>query len=90
MNRRSTKDDPIYPLLDFFNGSHEKLGAMQHKRYDNSGYRAARNRAAGARPDPPLRETLAHLMKFMLREGLIPQPRLGSVVGLNGTTEGAW
>ncbi len=90
MNRRSTKDDPIYPLLDFFNRSHEKLGAMQHKRYDNSGYRAARNRAAGARPDPPLRETLAHLMKFMLREGLIPQPRLGSVVGLNGTTEGAW
>jgi thioester reductase-like protein len=78
MNRRSTKDDPIYPLLDFFSRSQKKLTAMQHKRYDNSGYRAARNRAAGARPDPPLTETLAHLMKFMLREELVP-PRAESV-----------
>ena len=72
MNRRSTKDDPIYPLLDFFSRSHEKLSAMQRKRYDNRGYQAARNRANSARPDPALTETLAYLMTFMLREGIIP------------------
>ena len=73
MNRRSTKDDLIYPLLDFFNQSHPKLTAMSHKRYDNSGYRQARDRSSAARSDPSLTETVAHLMRFMLREGLIPQ-----------------
>jgi thioester reductase-like protein len=72
MNRLSTKKDPIYPLLDFFNRSHPKLTAMQHKRYDNSLYRKARDGEASTRPDPTLPDTVAHLMKFMLREGLIP------------------
>jgi len=84
MNRRSTKDDPIYPLLDFFSRSHPKLTAMQHKRYDNRDYRAARSRATSARPDPPLTETLAHLMKFMLREGIIP-PRGARVPADDGS-----
>jgi hypothetical protein len=73
MNRKSTKDDPIYPLLDFFNRSQSKFAAMQHKRYDNSGYRAAKNRLEAARKDPLLAETLAHLMTFMLRERMIPE-----------------
>ena len=73
MNRLSTKDDPIYPLLDFFNRSHPKLTAMQHKRYDNSGYRLARSASAAARPDPTLTDTVAHLVRFMHREGLVPQ-----------------
>jgi len=72
MNRRATRDDPIYPLLDFFNRSHSKIAAMQQKRYDNSGYRQARNGRRGGRPDPSLTETVAHLMRFMLGEGLIP------------------
>jgi thioester reductase-like protein len=76
MNRRSTKDDPIYPLLDFFNRSQAKLTAMQHKRYDNRGYREARSRFGAARPDPTLTETVAHLMRFMRREGLIPPDTL--------------
>ena len=70
MNRRSTKDDPIYPLLDFFNRSHAKISAMQHKRYDNSGYRTSRDRSPSARPDPTLTETVRHLMQFMVRERL--------------------
>jgi len=74
MNRRSTRDDPIYPLLDFFNRSHAKLAAMQHKRYDNSGYRLARSLSAGGRPDPSLNDTVRHLVGFMVREGIIPAP----------------
>jgi hypothetical protein len=76
MNRLGTKDDPIYPLLDFFNRSHRKLTAMQHKRYDNSRYRHARSASSAARPDPSLTDTVAHLMRFMRREGLIPPPAL--------------
>jgi thioester reductase-like protein len=71
MTRLGTKDDPIYPLLDFFNRSHTKLTAMQHKRYDNSRYRQARLASRGARPDPTLAATVAQLMRFMLREGLV-------------------
>jgi len=74
MNRRSTRDDPIYPLLDFFNRSHAKLTAMQHKRYDNSGYRQARSLAEGGRPDPTLTDTIAHLVRFLVTEGMIPEP----------------
>jgi thioester reductase-like protein len=72
MTRRSTKDDPIYPLVDFFNRSHAKLSAMSHKRYDNGGYRAVLRRCASARPDPRLDETVSYLMRFMAGEALIP------------------
>ena len=78
MNRRSTKDDPIYPLLDFFTRSHTKIAAMQHKRYDNSGYRSVRDRSPSARPDPSLTETVGHLMRFMLRERLAAPAQLPS------------
>jgi thioester reductase-like protein len=70
LNRRSTKQDPIYPLLDFFTRSHAKIAAMQHKRYDNSGYREVRDRSRAARRDPSLTETVGHLMRFMVRERL--------------------
>ena len=73
MNRRATKSDPIYPLLDFFNRSHEKIAAMQHKRYDNEGYRAARDRTGVGRADPTLGDTVDYLMAFLLKEGLIPR-----------------
>jgi thioester reductase-like protein len=74
MNRRSTKDDPIYPLLDFFTRSHPKIAAMSHKRYNNDGYREARDRSGGGRKDPSLAATVAYLMAFVLREGLVPPP----------------
>jgi thioester reductase-like protein len=74
MNRRSTKDDPIYPLLDFFNRSHPKIAAMSHKRYNNDRYRQARDRTGAGLSDPPLSLTVAYLIAFARREGLIPPP----------------
>src|SRR5262249_43921343 len=74
MKRRATADDPVYPLLDFFTRSQDKLAAMQHKRYNNDGYRAVRAERGASRPDPPLEETVSYLMEFMLREGIV-QPR---------------
>jgi thioester reductase-like protein len=74
MNRRSGKDDPIYPLLDFFNRSHPKIAAMSHKRYSNDGYRRARDLSGTGRNDPSLAATVAYLMTFVKREGLVPPP----------------
>ncbi len=71
MNRRCTSDDPLYPLLDFFNRSYWKIEAMQLKRYNNEQYRKARERSGRGRSDPPLRDTVSYLMLYMLRTGLI-------------------
>jgi thioester reductase-like protein len=71
MNRRATKQDPVFPLLDFFNRSHAKISAMARKRYDNDGYRRARDESGAGRPDPGLGATVAYLMEFMLREAMI-------------------
>src|SRR5205823_1886827 len=79
MNRRCTRDDPLYPLLDFVNQSHEKIAAMQFKRYNNDDYRAARDRSACGRRDPSLREIVSGIMTYMLTRGLIsPTTRMTS------------
>jgi thioester reductase-like protein len=74
MNRLCTKSDPLYPLLDFFNWSHPRISAMQHKRYDNSAYREARRQAGAIHGDPPLSKTLSYVMAYMTRERLIKPP----------------
>lgn len=40
--RRCTKDDPLFPLLDFLIGSVDSISSMEFKRYDSSRYQAAR------------------------------------------------
>jgi len=72
MKRRCTRDDPLYPLLEFFTRSHLKIAAMQHKRYNNDQYREARRLSSNARGDPPLEDTVSYLMDYMLREDMIP------------------
>ncbi len=71
MNRRCTRESPLYPLLDFFNRSHRKIAAMQLKRYNNDRYREARERTGEGRLDPSLRETVSYLMDYLVRERLI-------------------
>ena len=71
MNRRCTADDPLYPLLDFFNRSASKIAAMQLKRYRSDAYRDARARSRAGQPDPPLRQTVSAITDYMLRAGFI-------------------
>ena len=75
LNLRCRPHEPVYPLLDFFNRSAERLAAMQRKRYDSRAYRAARDRAPSSRRDPSLDEIAAQLVAFLVREGMIPPPR---------------
>jgi thioester reductase-like protein len=72
MNRRCTRDDLMYPLLDFFNRSHDKVAKMQNKRYDNSAYRRARA-TPGSMAEPTLDETVSYMVEYLLRERLIPK-----------------
>jgi thioester reductase-like protein len=71
INRRCTKEDPLYPLLDFFNRSASKIAAMQLKRYRNDEYRSARKRSGMGCGAPALKDTVAYMMSYMLNKGLI-------------------
>jgi hypothetical protein len=74
LRRRCTIDDPLYPLLEFFEHSHGKVAAMQDKRYYNDNYRRAKQLSGIERSDQSLEETVSYLMAYMLAEGLITGP----------------
>jgi thioester reductase-like protein len=69
--RRCTRDDLLFPLLDFLSGSVDNISAMEFKRYDNSSYQAARNSSPFGRPDPSLKDTVAGIVEFMKRNALV-------------------
>lgn len=69
--RRCRKEDLLFPLLDFLVGSVDNISAMEFKRYDNSGYQAARNASEWGIPDPPLEDVVNGILKFMNRKGII-------------------
>jgi thioester reductase-like protein len=77
--RRCTLDDPLFPLLDFLVNSVDNISSMEFKRYDNAGYRQAREASKNALPDPSLEDTVAGILRFMLANRLsdvsfIPEP----------------
>ena len=74
MNRRCTKADPLYPLLDFFNRSASKIAAMQLKRYSNRAYQEAREQSDMRRNDPTLAETVSYLLAYLRAQNLIDEP----------------
>jgi thioester reductase-like protein len=68
--RRCTRDDLLFPLLDFLVGSVDNISAMESKRYDNSSYQQARNASAWGAPDPSLDVTVRGILSFMARNGI--------------------
>jgi len=74
MRLRSTPDDLVYPLLDFFSRACPRIVAMQNKRYSNECYRAARD-ACGGQDEPSLSRTVSYLMSFLIEEGLVQLDR---------------
>ena len=73
MNKRCTRHDPVYPLLDFFNHCYEKIAAMQFKRYNNDRYKEAREQSGRGTAEPSLAETVSLIVNSMLRQGLITE-----------------
>jgi thioester reductase-like protein len=75
LNQRCTADDPVFPLLDFFNRSAGKIAAMQLKRYSSEVYQRERAHLADARPDPSLSQTGFYLLRYLRERGWIAQVR---------------
>ncbi len=80
--RRSTKDDLLFPLLDFLKGSVDSIASMEIKRYDSSSYQKARAACPAAMRDPSLEDTVSGILRFMRTEGIISlqTPLLGDSV----------
>ncbi len=72
--RRCTQEDFLFPLLDFLVGSVDNISAMEFKRYDSSQYQQARAATPWGRPDPSLADTVAGMLRFMQRTGMIDLP----------------
>jgi thioester reductase-like protein len=68
--RRCRREDLLFPLLDFLIRSVDNIASMEFKRYDNSIYRAARDRSPWGRRDPPLADTVSGILSFMERKGI--------------------
>lgn len=74
INRRSTKTDPIYPLVDFLTRSADKIERMADKLYDNAQYRQAREQAGVRFAEPQLVDTVHDVVRFLVQERLIAEP----------------
>lgn len=70
--RRCTRDDALFPLLDFLVESVDNIAAMEYKLYDNSCYRAARNSSPSGLQDAPLEDVVAGIIAFLRRKDLLP------------------
>ena len=73
--KRCTREDLLFPLLDFLVGSIDNISAMEFKRYDSADYQAARALTSAGRPDPSLEDTVLGMLRFMQRTGLVELPR---------------
>jgi thioester reductase-like protein len=69
--RRCTRDDLLFPLLDFFVGSIDSISSMEFKRYDNLSYRLARDASPAGMPDPSLDQTVDGILAFIDRNRLL-------------------
>ena len=78
--RRCSKDDLLFPLLDFLIGSVDNISAMEFKRYDSSGYQRWRDASPRGLPDPSLEDTVYGILRFMQRKGIVAT----RVAGLDG------
>jgi hypothetical protein len=79
MNERCTKEDPLFPLVAFFNHNYRRIDAMRDKRYVSESYRKARALSGRTIEEPSLDETAAAIVTFLQAEHLVPAPPTGAV-----------
>jgi len=68
---RCTKDDLLFPLLDFLVRSVDNISSMEFKRYDSSNYQQARNASKWGKQDPSLEDTVNGILLFLQNKGII-------------------
>ncbi len=69
--RRCTREDLLFPLLDFLIGSVDNISSMEFKLYESSGYKAARQKSACGVADPPLEEIVDGILRFLDRNKIL-------------------
>ena len=69
--RRSTKNDLLFPLLDFLSGSVDRIAAMEFKRYDSLQYQRARDASPAGMQDSSLEDTVRGILRFLKRKGIV-------------------
>ena len=72
LNRHCRRDDPIYPLMAFFNHNFRRIDAMRDKRYSSDCYRFARSLSATAMAEPELDQVASAVVRFLQQERLVP------------------
>ena len=68
---RCTREDLLYPLLDFLVDSVESIAAMEYKLYDNANYRNARDKSPLGIEDPSLEKVVTGIVDFLKRKNLL-------------------
>jgi len=74
INRHGRSDEPLFPLVPFFNRNYRRIEDMKDKRYDNRNYRRLRMQTASCLPEPSMSDTVSAMVKYLQQESLIPQP----------------
>ena len=68
---RCTKDDLLFPLLDFLVRSVDNISSMEFKLYDSSNFQNARNVSKWGVADPTLEETVKGIVLFLKKNKII-------------------
>lgn len=68
---RCTKNDILFPLLNFLVKSVDNISTMEFKRYDNGNYRKFRDMSPFAKADLPLEDVVRGIYKFINNNQLI-------------------
>ncbi|MFC1680400.1 AMP-binding protein [Pseudomonadota bacterium] len=68
---RCQPSDILFPLLEFLVRSVDNISEMEFKRYDNRNFEKARAASDQGRADPPLRNVVLGILRFMRRQGVL-------------------
>jgi thioester reductase-like protein len=68
---RCQPGDILFPLLEFLVRSTDNITAMEFKRYDSHSFMHFRNRLPNSKADPPLRDVIQGILRFMRRQGIV-------------------
>jgi thioester reductase-like protein len=69
--KRCTKNDLLFPLLDFLTGSVNSISSMEFKQYDSSSFQKARNMSKWGKSDPSLEDTVRGILRYMKKKGIV-------------------
>jgi thioester reductase-like protein len=79
---RCTKDDLLFPLLDFLVGSVENISAMEFKLYSSENYKTFRNSSKWGIQDPNLTEIVGGILTFMQSKGIVAAKELSKTAAV--------